>query len=81
MFWKYSIKDDYPYGDDTTYKMGMDFLSDCDAVDDWGCGAAYSKHFCKGAYKGIDHAPVGQISFVIYVHISVIALGSSCVMC
>ena len=45
----------FKYGDDVTYKLGMDFLSDCKTVEDWGCGSTYSKKFCKSeSYIGID---------------------------
>jgi SAM-dependent methyltransferase len=46
----------FPYGgDDLTYKKAMDFLSDCEVVEDWGCGTAYAKRFCTiPKYVGID---------------------------
>lgn len=44
-----------PFGDDTTYKMAMNFLSGCDKIEDWGCGTAYARRFMKeGVYVGID---------------------------
>ena len=44
-----------PYGDPTTYKLGADFLADCDTVEDWGCGKGYLTNFIDpGRYRGID---------------------------
>jgi hypothetical protein len=62
-WWKYSEFDDYPYGDDTTYKLGMEWLSDCERVEDWGCGTTYARKFCRGWYTGIDGGE-GRAHFV-----------------
>ncbi len=44
-----------PYGDATTYKLGADFLADCDTVEDWGCGKGFLTKFVDpGRYRGID---------------------------
>lgn len=45
------------YGDDTTYRLGMDWLESCATVEDWGCGAGYARQFRRGAYTGIDGSP------------------------
>jgi hypothetical protein len=42
------------YGVEDSYRIGMDWLKDCQLVEDWGCGPAYSRKYRKGAYKGID---------------------------
>lgn len=54
--WDYSrIKGPTPYGDATTYQKGMEFLDDCELVEDWGCGTAFAKMFRKrGSYIGVD---------------------------
>jgi len=45
----------FPYGsDEITYRKAMEFLSDCELVEDWGCGTAYAKKFCRTKYVGID---------------------------
>jgi hypothetical protein len=41
------------YGDDTTYRMGADFLRGL-SVEDWGCGLGWYKQFHEGPYVGID---------------------------
>ena len=43
-----------PYGDTITYRLGARWLSTCDIVEDWGCGAGWFKQFCKTIYIGID---------------------------
>ena len=45
------------YGDETTYRLGFAMLDGCATVEDWGCGTAYGRRFCTGAYKGIDGSP------------------------
>jgi hypothetical protein len=45
------------YGDDTTYRIGMDWLSGCATVQDWGCGTGYARKFRTGHYQGIDGSP------------------------
>jgi len=47
-------KHDTRYGVEESYKVGMDWLSPCSSVEDWGCGPAYSKKYRKGAYFGVD---------------------------
>lgn len=43
-----------PYGDTITYRLGARWLSSCEVVEDWGCGAGWFKQFCKTIYIGID---------------------------
>lgn len=38
------------YGDTPTYEMGIDFLSSCSDVEDWGCGKGWFKHLVKGRF-------------------------------
>jgi len=45
------------YGSEESYKQGMEWLSDCLVVEDWGCGPAYSKNYRKGTYIGVDGTP------------------------
>jgi len=55
--WDYrKVQEAIRYGnDDVTYRKAMDFLADCEIVEDWGCGCAYAKKFCKAPkYVGID---------------------------
>ena len=41
------------YGESTTYKEAADWLSDCSAVEDWGCGAGGFMKFSPDAI-GVD---------------------------
>jgi FkbM family methyltransferase len=53
--WYQGVNDKIAYGDDTTYKLGANFLKDCKTVEDWGCGTCYFSNFIDSvAYKGID---------------------------
>lgn len=51
--WKHNKR----YGQEPSYKIGMDWLAGCDLVEDWGCALAYARNFRKGAYRGIDGTP------------------------
>jgi hypothetical protein len=57
--WDHAYKElpNYPsafkYGDTETYKIGADFLADCETVEDWGCGAGGFKRYRPDAI-GID---------------------------
>src|SRR5512143_667285 len=55
--WDYSDTDPFPYGEETTYKIGMGLLAECERVEDWGCGTCWAKHYREGSYTGIDWAP------------------------
>jgi len=50
------------YGVEETYKKAADFLEG--SVEDWGCGKAYFRNFCRGTYKGVDGTPDGCDSVV-----------------
>lgn len=54
--WYEGMTEPIAYGDDTTYKLGADFLYDCKTLEDWGCGTTYFSKFVHGKqyYKGID---------------------------
>lgn len=54
--WDYSqVRAPKRYGNDNiTYKKAMKFLADCKEVEDWGCGTAYARKFCRTKYIGID---------------------------
>lgn len=43
-----------PYGDTESYRLGAEFLADCETVEDWGCGLGWFRRFRSGAYLGID---------------------------
>jgi len=59
MKWNYdSVKTSYPYGDTTSYKLGMSFLDGVGDIEDWGCGLAFAKTFVtKSKYIGLDITP------------------------
>ena len=48
----------FNYGDTITYKLGYDFLKDCETIEDWGCGTGGFKRFVKEKdnikYIGVD---------------------------
>lgn len=59
MKWNYdNVKNPFPYGEQTSYKLGMVFLDGFGDIEDWGCGTAFAKTFVtKSNYKGIDITP------------------------
>lgn len=36
-----------PYGDLKTYQLGIQFLTGCDPIEDWGCGLGWFRHMAK----------------------------------
>lgn len=53
--WYRGLTDPQPYGDDTTYREGADFLAPCRLVEDWGCGKGWMSQFVPPErYRGID---------------------------
>lgn len=57
--WYRSATTPAPFGDSDSYKMGADYLQDCDTVEDWGCGQGwFSRHRPDGCI-GVDgsHSP------------------------
>lgn len=67
--WAYDTRDKdnlRPFGDETTYRMGLGWLYDkCQTVQDWGAGVAYGRRFCPPgkSYLAIDGSPTSA-SFV-----------------
>lgn len=55
--WDYSNVEPFSYGNSPMYERGMAELDDCATVQDWGCGTAWAKRFCKGNYVGVDETP------------------------
>ena len=52
--------DPEPYGLTETYQIGADWLSDCELIEDWGCGKGWFRNYIdEGSYRGIDgsHSP------------------------
>jgi hypothetical protein len=45
-----------PYGDETTYRLGADWLGDR-PVEDWGCGRGWARRHLRGPYTGVDGTP------------------------
>ena len=61
----------FRYGDTVTYKLGADFLKDCETVEDWGTGAGGFKRFLPTAI-GVDgsdtpHAEKKFVDLVNYI--------------
>lgn len=51
------------YGDNTTYVFGAEFLSDCESVEDWGCGRGWARQFFSDvSYVGVDMGVDGQVT-------------------
>lgn len=42
------------YGNTVTYKLGGEWLKDCNIVEDWGCGAGGFIQHCRKKYIGVD---------------------------
>jgi hypothetical protein len=55
-FWYENNSNLAPYGDTSTYQVGVDFLKDL-AVEDWGCGLGWYKTVHQGPYTGVDGTP------------------------
>ena len=51
--WNFKGLGPAPFGDETTYKLGAEFLQGL-SVEDWGCGLGWFKQFHKGGYLGVD---------------------------
>lgn len=54
--WNYSGEEPFPYDEETSYRLGMEFLDgQGDTVEDWGAGTGFAKRFVtKSRYVGID---------------------------
>jgi glycosyltransferase involved in cell wall biosynthesis len=65
--WQYDPGDRYPYGEDTSYQRGMQFLDrPGEVIEDWGCGTTYAKKFVtQGTYVGVDGSPSGSTDRVV----------------
>jgi hypothetical protein len=72
-------KDDigsFRYGDTETYKLGYEFLKDCDIIEDWGCGTGGFKRLFitdnVSKYIGVDgsNTPFSDIKVNLTEYIS-----------
>lgn len=52
------------YGDDTTYRIGAQWLEGL-LIEDWGCGLGWFKKFHAGGYVGIDGSKSPTVEAVI----------------
>lgn len=52
--WYRSLDSPWPYGDTESYRIGAEYLADCDVVEDWGCGAGWFTRFRTHGYVGVD---------------------------
>lgn len=50
--------------EDTTHRLGMDWLAPCRFVEDWGCGDGYARRYRDGKYLGIDGTPGQGVDWV-----------------
>jgi hypothetical protein len=49
--------DPQPYGDSDSYRILAEWVSDCDLVEDWGCGKGWMRRFVPDTiarYRGVD---------------------------
>jgi hypothetical protein len=64
--WGYEDRDPadvHPFGDETTYVMGLGWLyRECETVQDWGAGPAYGRRFCPEgkSYFAVDGSPTSE---------------------
>jgi hypothetical protein len=53
--WNGQVVEPSPYADTETYRIGADWLRDCDRVEDWGCGRGWLRTLVDAdRYFGID---------------------------
>jgi hypothetical protein len=52
--WHGSLEAPRPYGDSESYRIGAEYLADCEVVEDWGCGAGWFSKFRTHGYVGVD---------------------------
>jgi len=59
MKWNYDkATKPFPYGEQTSYKLGLAFLDGYGDIEDWGCGTAFANALItKSNYIGIDITP------------------------
>jgi hypothetical protein len=63
----YADKPEHPFGydDSPAFKMGADFLADCETVADWGCGGGNFSRFVEPErYVGVDGSKTWAVSVV-----------------
>lgn len=50
-----NVRERTPYADTETYRLGAEWLAECDLVADWGCGLGWLRNFVDGErYLGLD---------------------------
>jgi Glycosyl transferase family 2 len=53
--WYRPVDSRQAYVDTITYRLGADFLSSCEVVEDWGCGLGWMRNFIPAErYVGLD---------------------------
>jgi hypothetical protein len=53
--WNYPELPEIRYGDDTSYRKGMEFLDGHGVIEDWGCGLGHARKFVsRSRYVGVD---------------------------
>lgn len=57
----------FPYGPNTSYAVGADWLRDQTMVEDWGCGPGWLKHQLPSTvlYRGIDGSKSPTVDAVV----------------
>lgn len=53
-WWSEESRTRAPLGDSESYRIGADFLQDCDLVEDWGCGPGWFASVRGGRCVSID---------------------------
>ena len=53
--WYADLEEPQPYGSTETYRIGADFLDDCNQIEDWGCGKGFMRTLIDpDRYRGVD---------------------------
>lgn len=53
--WYTDLDEPQSYGSTETYRIGAEFLADCDTIEDWGCGKGFMRTLIDPKrYRGID---------------------------
>lgn len=63
--WRYAgATQPLSYGEDTTYRLGAEYLSDCSLIEDWGCGFGYFASISKNKVVGLDGSATAAANFI-----------------
>jgi hypothetical protein len=56
--WQYGNAAPFAYGDDVTYRKGLEWLDGHGLIEDWGAGTGYARRFvARSPYRAVDGSP------------------------